>query len=719
MQNLSVPLSRDIVLIGGGHSHALVLRKWGMAPLPGARLTVINPGPTAPYSGMLPGFLAGHYKRSDLDIDLVKLSRFAGARFVIGSAAGIDKAAQVISVSGYPDIAYDFASIDIGITSAMPLLPGFAEFGVPAKPLDIFAKRWAQFRKQTGHANIAVIGGGVAGAEIAMAFAQALRADNRRYSIHLVDRGGILDALSDRSRAKICAALRHLSIELWDNTQIAAVTADGLILDDGREISASFVCGAAGAKPHDWLASTGLDLQGGFVTVSDTLQSSDPKIFAVGDCAHMAQSPRPKAGVFAVRQADTLLKNLRLCAQNTGALHAYHPQKDYLKLISLGAKSALGDRFGLSFQGPWIWKWKNQIDQKFMNKFRKLPQMPSPDWPKDIAAGSREVLGDKPMCGGCGSKVGRGALQSALANVPLFQRPDVQELPGDDAAMLLTGGAKQVISTDHLRAMTDDPVVMTRIAANHALGDIWAMGATPQAALASVILPRMSPELAERSLREIMTTANQCFAQAGASIVGGHSSQGTEMTIGFAITGLCENAPISLSGAQPGDNLILTKPIGTGVIMAAEMAGQAHGDWVASALAQMSHPNGAAATLLSHASAMTDVTGFGLAGHLMNICQMSGTGAELLMSCVPILDGALELSQEGIRSTLFSENADVLPHLVRDPLTDLLFDPQTAGGFLAAISGDVTETLAQLRRQGFQAAHIGTLTADIGQISIS
>ncbi|MFB1025100.1 MAG: bifunctional NADH dehydrogenase FAD-containing subunit/selenide, water dikinase SelD, partial [Octadecabacter sp.] len=125
----TIPYTRDLVLVGGGHTHALVLRSWGMNPLPGVRLTVINPGPTAPYSGMLPGFVAGHYTRDELDIDLVQLARFAGARLIAGKATAIDPVGKTITVLGRPDIAYDVAAIDVGITSEMPRLAGFADFG--------------------------------------------------------------------------------------------------------------------------------------------------------------------------------------------------------------------------------------------------------------------------------------------------------------------------------------------------------------------------------------------------------------------------------------------------------------------------------------------------------------------------------------------------------------------------------------------------------------
>ena len=159
MDAAPLPLTRDLVLIGGGHTHALVLRMWGMKPLAGARLTLVNPGPSAPYSGMLPGYVAGHYEREDLDIDLVRLARFAGARIVLAPAEGIDRTRREVLVPGRPPIAYDVCSIDIGITSDMPDLPGFAEHAVPAKPLGGFAQAWSAYRDGTGTAEVTVIGG--------------------------------------------------------------------------------------------------------------------------------------------------------------------------------------------------------------------------------------------------------------------------------------------------------------------------------------------------------------------------------------------------------------------------------------------------------------------------------------------------------------------------------------------------------------------------------
>ncbi|WP_170465266.1 selenide, water dikinase SelD [Ruegeria arenilitoris] len=710
MHHSPLPLTRDLVLIGGGHTHALLLRMWGMNPLPGARVTVINPGPTAPYSGMLPGFVAGHYSRPELDIDLAKLARFAGARVILGAAQGIDTDRQEVHVAGRPPVAFDVASVNVGITSDMPALPGFTEHAVPAKPLGPFAAQWARYLEEPGDASVAVIGGGVAGAELIMAMAHALRERGRAAQLTLIDNAQILTATLPKAAATIRKAMADLGIEIIEGATISHVAADHVALDDGRQVAAQFVTGAAGAKPYGWISKTGLDLQDGFIRVNAHLQSNDPAIFAAGDCAHLTENPRPKAGVYAVREAPILFQNLR-AALGSGTMRPYDPQKDYLKLISLGGKSALGERLGTSFSGPLMWKWKNHIDQNFMNKFRDLPQMKTPALPRHHAAGLIEALGEKPMCGGCGAKVGRGALQTALADLPPPSRSDVTSLPGDDAALLNTGSARQVITTDHLRSFMHDPALMTRIAAVHALGDIWAMGARPQAATATIILPRMSPALQHRTMAEIMATASDVIRTAGAEIVGGHSSMGDEMTIGFTLTGLCDTDPITLSGAKPGDVLILTKPLGSGVLMAAEMAGAAKGEWVAAAFAQMVQPQGKSSEILAGAHAMTDVTGFGLAGHLLGIADASGCGAILDLEAIPVMDGALELSRQGIRSTIFEDNRAIAPELPTGGKADLLFDPQTAGGLLAAVSSDQVQVICdRLREAGYPAAIIGHMT---------
>jgi selenide,water dikinase len=686
----TIPYTRDLVLVGGGHTHALVLRSWGMNPLPGVRLTVINPGPTAPYSGMLPGFVAGHYSRDELDIDLVQLARFAGARLIAGKATAIDPVGKSITVLGRPDIAYDVAAIDVGITSEMPRLMGFADFGIPAKPLGAFASRWDAYRITATAPKVAVIGGGVAGAELAMAMAYALR--DKAPQVSLIDRGEVLDGFDPPARNRLLTALEELGVTLVEHADVADVRADAVHLTDGTLIASDFTTGAAGARPHDWIADIGLDLHQGSLVVGVTLQTSDPDIFAVGDCAHLSHDPRPKAGVFAVREAPYLFDNLR-ARLSGGKMRNYHPQNDYLKLISLGGKSALAEKLGTARRGALLWKWKNHIDRKFMDQFDTLPVMQQP-LPLRMATGVIETIGNAPMCGGCGAKVGRAALQGALATLPITTRNDIISLPGDDAALLKTGGETQVFTTDHLSAVTIDPVLMAQITTTHALGDVWAMGADPQAAVLSLTLPRMSAQLQQRTVTEITQTVARNLG--GAALVGGHTTMGDGLTIGLSITGLCKRTSITLAGANVGDVLVLTKPIGSGTILAAEMRMLARGGDVLACYEVMIQPQDAAARLLKEAHAMTDVTGFGLAGHLAGICEASGVGAHVRLSDVPLMDGALDLADAGIRSTLYPDNRNDPRVTAPDTANGaLMFDPQTGGGLLAAVPKAKATALAE------------------------
>lgn len=361
-------MSKQVVLIGGGHTHALVLHGLKAAPLTGARVTVINPGPTAPYSGMLPGFVAGHYSREELDINLNALCSRVGAGLVIGRAVAMEPEARSVILEDGQRLAYDLASVDVGITSRMGALPGFAAHAVPAKPLAEFAQAWEVYRDRAGAKSVAIIGGGIAGAELAMAMAYALRNDPHDVQVRLVDRSEILSANSVQAQRHVRRALAANRVEVVEHADVIQVTQDGLVLGGGAEIAAEFVVGAAGATPHGWLAQTGLRLHQGFVEVDAALQSSVRDVFAVGDCAHMAFDPRPKAGVYAVRQAPVLLENLRRALAGE-ALQSYAPQSDYLKLVSLGARRAFGEKRGWALSGRLMWRLKDKIDRDFMRQF--------------------------------------------------------------------------------------------------------------------------------------------------------------------------------------------------------------------------------------------------------------------------------------------------------------------------------------------------------------
>jgi selenide,water dikinase len=715
-----VPYTRDLVFIGGGHAHALVLKAWGMKPLPGVRITVINPGPTAPYTGMLPGHVAGHYGRDELEIDLVRLCRHAGARLILDRAVDVDRVRREVVLAGRGPVAYDVASIDVGITAQMDL-PGFAEHGVGAKPLDVYAAKWRAFLEQARAGKIApevaVIGGGVAGCELAMAMAFALRQAGVSPTVSVIEAGPQISGMGDRARARVSAAMVELGVQVHVGAHVARVEETIVVLESGAVVPAHICVGAAGAFPHDWVSQTDLPLNDGFVEVDPQLHvRGDEALFAVGDCAHMGFAPRPKAGVFAVRAAPVLYDNLRAVLTG-GRPRPFKPQRDYLKLISLGGKSAMAEKFGMTIAGPILWRWKDRIDRSFMEKLSDFPVMTAPVVKGEVAAGVADMLVEKPLCGGCGAKVGGDVLSGVLAQLNVSGN-EVLTGPGDDAAVIRQpGGGFQVLSTDHLRSMVEDPVMMTRIAAVHALGDIWAMGAKPQVALTSLVLPQMSPELQARTLAEITAATREVMEEAGAQLVGGHTTMGAELTIGFTVTGTRDVMPITVAGAQVGDVLVLTRAIGSGVLLAADMQGRANGRDVAAMLDVMQQGQRAQAEILHGAHAMTDVTGFGLAGHAAAIARASGVDVVLWQDQIPVYAGVRTLSEAGVASTLMPANRRNAPvEGLDDPL---LFDPQTAGGLLAALPKKAAENAVQaLNAAGLTGVIIGEVLQGTGHVTL-
>jgi selenide,water dikinase len=269
---------------------------------------------------------------------------------------------------------------------------------------------------------------------------------------------------------------------------------------------------------------------------------------------------------------------------------------------------------------------------------------------------------------------------------------------------------------DYFRAFIDDPYTFGRIAANHALGDIFAMGAEAQSALAIATVPYGRERIVEQTLSDLMTGALDTLQPTGAVLAGGHSSEGVELAFGLTVNGLIEkDTLLRKGGMRPGDTLILTKPIGTGTLFAADMRGQAKGRWVDGAIQSMLVSNQDAASCLHRhgATACTDVTGFGLLGHLVEMTRASEVDVRLDLTAVTVLDGAEQTVAAGILSSLQPQNLR-LRRAVRDPETlgthpryPLLFDPQTAGGLLASVpAAKAPACIDELHRSGYQQAVI-------------
>ena len=814
----STPVVKDLVLAGGGHSHVIVLKRFGMKPMPGVRITLICRDVETPYSGMLPGHVAGHYSHNDIHIDLGPLARFANARFFHDEVIGLDPVGRKVICRNRPPVPYDVLSIDIGSAPRMDGVPGAGDAVVPVKPIGNFVARWNGLVERVlaaeGPVRIGVVGAGAGGVEMVLAMRHGLRTrlraaggDPDRLGFELFAAGAeVLPRHPPRVRAAFARVLAEQGVRVHVDARIERVgrSAPGTTgaaargaganggpardtgnpevslssgaairdADDGhareveppgalhvpgaatpdtadgspREAAPATVLHTAGGAAHaldevlwvtqagtqEWLAESGLATdEDGFVAVRPTLEStSHPDVFAAGDCAAVLAHPREKAGVFAVRQGPVLAENLRRALRGL-APRPFTPQRRYLSLIGTGGRHAVATRGGsLVFQGDWVWRWKDRIDRRFMRKFADLPDMADEsklDLPSGLAGDDaiRELSAVAMRCGGCGAKVGATVLARVMNRIEPVARDDV--LIGladpDDAAVVETPPGKVLVHTvDSFRAMIDDPYLFGRIAANHSLGDVFAMGAEPQTALAIATLPYGIESKVEDTLAQMMTGATEVLREAGAALVGGHTGEGAELALGFAVSGLIDRAKILRKGGmRPGDRLILTKPIGTGTLFAADMRHKARGAWIAAALETMQQSNHIGARCLHRrgASACTDVTGFGLLGHLVEMIRASEVDVELDLGAIPLLAGALDTVAAGITSSLQPQNLR-LRRAVRDhdkatgdPRWPLLFDPQTAGGLLASVAGSEADAcIEELRALGYpRAALVGRVTA--------
>ncbi len=367
-----------IVLVGGGHTHALVLQALRRRAEPQADVTLIATELLAPYSGMLPGFVAGHYSAHDLHIDLPRLCEAAGARAIHGRAIGIDRAARRVILEGGDAAPYDILSINVGITPALADIDGAAEQAIAVKPVSTFAARWQALERRIledgGARRIAVVGGGAAGVELALAAVYRFRSgalgDGAEIEVTLVTGGGVLESFPSAAAAYARAALAREGVTLIEGRKAAAIGRAHITFEDGGNARADAALLATQATAPEWFRQTDLPLTNdGYIAVRDTLQVlDDDRVFAVGDCATAVDHPRPKAGVFAVRQAPPLIENLRRAVDDEAA-RSFIPQEHYLALISLGRRRAIACRGSLCAEGAWVWRWKDWIDRRFMRQF--------------------------------------------------------------------------------------------------------------------------------------------------------------------------------------------------------------------------------------------------------------------------------------------------------------------------------------------------------------
>ena len=743
----STPYTSDLVLVGGGHSHLAVVKHFAMNPIAGLRITLISRDVHTPYSGMLPGLIAGHYEFDETHIDLRRLCEKSNVRLFHSAATNIDLVKKQVSCDNRAAVRYDWLSINVGSQPDLGSISGAHKHGIAVKPIDKFLEHWRSIQNTLRTWNestpfkIAIVGGGAASVEVALAMQHKLSVEgtSERAQIEIVSSSSqLLPTHSRRAQRLMVALLQERKIKVYNDHKVDSINEQDqktiVAFSDFLPKTYDVVIWAIQAGSPGWLQSTGLQCDSnGFIAVDKHLQScSHPAVFAAGDIAHFTPQALPKSGVYAVRSGQLLAKNLSNAVQNR-ALKPYRPQRRFLSLLITGDKQAVASKGSISFKAKWLWLLKNHIDRKFMDQYNNLPSMTNQSaMPPSSAQGEPEQM----RCGGCGAKVGHSVLTRVISQLEPLHNSDVDiglNHPDDAAVISPPAGKKWLQTVDYFRAFIDDPYLLGRISTNHCLSDIYAMGAIPHSALAVATVPYANEAIVEDTLFQLMSGAVDSLNEQKTALIGGHSSEGAELGFGLSVNGICEQQQLLTKGKlAPGLQLILTKPLGSGALFAANMACNAEGRWIDNALHHMLISNRNAAQIIHrfHALACTDVTGFGLLGHLQEMLNAADDtiAMKLQLSSIPILEGAERCIENNWLSTLHPENLHAEKIILNkeqfsaNKLYPILFDPQTAGGLLAAIPADKAPAcLIELQKNDCpEAAIIGEITCrDVTSSSVA
>ena len=649
-----------ILLAGGGHSHALLLKRWAMRPRqrPSGLITLINRNSTTLYSGMVPGLIAGQYQREAVAIDLRQLCDRAGVALVIAEITGIDTDQRQLLLKHRPPLRYRRLSLNVGAESRPS-----KHTGVPIKPLetalDFLDQQDSDAKKQ-----FCVLGGGLAGQEVVLAL-------RRRWPT--------------RPLTLISESLQH------DHAAAQRISKAGITLTAvaPSQPTATLLC--TGSQAPSWLAkSLPVDGSGRVQTDSTLCVCGHPTLFASGDCGVIKSAPRPPSGVWAVRSAAILALNL-LAAEEDRPLQSWRPQSQALQLMgnpSQRPTQAWG-RWG-SWTLPanrWLWWIKRRIDQRFIAGFQANRAMAQDD--------------QAMACRGCAAKLPAEPLQAALEQSGLNG-------PAEDAAEL-GGEPPRLQSMDGFPALLSDPWLNARLTTLHACSDLWACGARVDHAMALVTLPADGAKLQQELLAQTLAGIRSALNEQGADLIGGHTLEARSPTpnpaslglqVALSVNGTALSAPWPKIGPKAGDALLLSRPLGTGVLFAAAMAGAAHPadlDDALQAMNQSQHQLVDALGPCETIHACTDITGFGLLGHLGEMLTPD-IRLQLELEQLQAYPGALALLEQGYASSLAPANRQAWRLLDPNPTTghapitlngrpsrsqlELLVDPQTCGPLL-------------------------------------
>jgi selenide,water dikinase len=678
-----ISLNKQLVLIGGGHSNVQVLRKLCMHQYNGLNVILISESYGAIYSGMTPGYIEKIYSLDEITIDLQRLCFNAGATFVKDKVISLDEENKILHLKENPSISFDILSINSGsISNKQTIQIENDSKIISVKPIGSLVsklKKIDEVIEKSSQKKISIVGGGIAAFELS--FALHKRYDGK-ISIDIISKHPLGEKnLNTNSINKVKKIAKKMGIKLISK-QAISINNSEIKLDDDI-IHRDLILLSTGASLPEWLVKSNLEIDENFIAVNQQLQSLNfQNIFVSGDAASIQNSKRPKSGVMAVRQGEILKDNLFLFLQNK-TLKKFKPQKNWLYLIGTYKNSAVLNYFNFSFEGKWCWALKKIIDLNFMKKFYFPGQI---DMNKKIF-NLNEYKDDIPkmFCQGCGSKVSKNTLSNFLSSQKTNQElSDATEIEFKQNNILQT--------IDHIKLFKSfNPYDFGIISYLHSQNDILAAGGSVHSLSISIGVP-FSKNLVEGFYLEyFMRGIQKEAARDGAILASGHSYQTEEPSTTITMNGsIIKKSNKSLAAEE---NLIyLSKPLGTGYLLAAYFQNSkllSTSDFK-KLLSYLKTGNDLAAKsgFSCGSQLITDISGFGLASHLGDICQSSNLSAEIQLSNHILINDKLEILKN-FESSGYKNNYLSSFNLIgiRDdhPLLKIVFDPQTNGPLLIAI----------------------------------
>ncbi len=685
---------------------------------PAGMITLVNKSSTTIYSGMFPGAVAGKYKIDQILIDLRNLSSKAGVSFVMAEIEGIDPKKKKLLLVGRPEIEYSLLSLNIGTKTNLnsnSLISEDKDLAVPIKPFYESYKFIVDQDIHKDHSSakpFLIVGGGFAGIEIAFSLRQ-----------RWPERSIILKVKSRRKLSKnLFNKLQDLKIEITEKDPLISYP--------------KLIC--TGNQSYEWIKNSGflIDKNGRILTKKTLQVFNYPELFAVGDCAVIKDHPRPSSGVWAVRSAKPLAKNLENIIKGL-KLKEWEPQKKAIQLLdinSINKKSKAFMSWGELMIGPFTFlsRLKGSIDKKFVSKFYLIKDLDSEMFYK------KEMI----KCRGCAAKLAFTPLSSALNKLDLLE-----PLSDDSIEIGKLNSSKTLIqSVDGFPSLISDPWLNGRLLALHSCSDIWACGGSVVSAQSVVNLPFITNNLQKELLFQVLEGINSALSIQGAKLIGGHTLESRKVSeepfslgieSSLTVNGIIDDKKYfwSKGGMKKGDKILISRSLGTGIIFSAFMNGKVKPYILDSALNEMNQSQHYLVDYINQltiknsdskiVNACTDITGFGLLGHLSEMLESTNSD-KLKMSLeplkiildldhIPIYDGVEELLDKGFESTLAPANRIFLRNIDGDKnlrfelisnhsfsngsfynnMLKILLDPQTCGPLVISCSSIHSKKLIQ------------------------